>query len=434
MRRAGLLSVIPFLFSCGGPDYGATTNRLQALGSATLSKAVPAAERASGLAEDISLEVVELPWVDTNDQGVQPRCFLRYGISDDQWGVVPGSMHECDDADAITRQRKAARLWLQHKLLTRTDAAAVKLASFEDVASFVQEARGLVNEAAALDMEFDLERCVDEQIGALGSVARERAELSCEIFQSPGYRLAELEDRIDSAAEHAQQRLDDSASRRQPSLSAETVQRCSAAVGVGVLEVPGEVQGQLEGGAVAYAIHAFAGETLTVDLMSDSFDPVLEIFDADCAQRIGYNDDGGRGNNSRIRKHFSQDTDVVLVARSLRGRGGPYSFYTSVEGIPVLTESQKQQLAEFVAWAGGMTEQQLLAAWRAQAGGALQGACLDDRLMEIGAVNEAFVAEAALEGCVSDLGASLEIHRAALQTRAGALGALSGFMRKLSEL
>jgi len=428
-------SLFVFSLGCGNqPDFTHTSPQLRELATDTLQTTVDAASRSAKLADELSLDVVTLPRIDVSSQAVLERCYLRAVLSEDQWGFVPGSEHVCDDAEVAELERLAAEQWVQRKFSTRTDEATSSLAAFDAAGRFVEIARPSVNKALAMGVSFDLQRCVAERIASTGSLESQKADLRCDVFQDPGYRLLDYRDQVATAATHAQQRLSDSAQRTLPTIDDETASLCSAAVGEQQLAVPGMLDDNLSGGAKAYAIHVFAGETLSLDLISSRIDPVMDLFNGDCTQRLETNDDGGRGRNARIRRSFGHDADVVVVARSLRSGTGEVTLSASVEGRPVLTDVQRSSLERFVTWAGTATDAQLLPSWRVQSDQQMQSACLDSVLLDIGVIADSVGAEAALGACIGELGAAVETHEAALQARGGALGALTGLMNKLGDL
>ena len=89
----------------------------------------------------------------------------------------------------------------------------------------------------------------------------------------------------------------------------------------------------VDGGGGAGLFHAWrlrgrAGQTVTLDLRSDAFDPVIEVLGDTSLGRtiIARDDDGGEGANAQLTIRFVRDEVVDVRARSLNGDEGEYQL------------------------------------------------------------------------------------------------------------
>jgi hypothetical protein len=74
----------------------------------------------------------------------------------------------------------------------------------------------------------------------------------------------------------------------------------------------------------AWALEANAGQTVTIDLMSDDLDSYLQLVGPGLS--LMTNDDGGDGLNSRLDVSFPQDGVYRVIASSLGGATGSYTL------------------------------------------------------------------------------------------------------------
>jgi hypothetical protein len=95
----------------------------------------------------------------------------------------------------------------------------------------------------------------------------------------------------------------------------------------------------VDGGGDAGLFHAWrlrgrAGQTVTLDLRSDAFDPVIEVLGDTSLGRtiIARDDDGGEGRNAQLTIRFVRDEVVDVRARSLDGKEGEYQISVSTPG------------------------------------------------------------------------------------------------------
>ena len=80
----------------------------------------------------------------------------------------------------------------------------------------------------------------------------------------------------------------------------------------------GRLGGDSEFGTQAwFALAGRKGQRIAIDLISDDFDPFLELIDA--SGRRHSDDDGGAGHNSRLVYTFADDQTITVVARALFG-------------------------------------------------------------------------------------------------------------------
>lgn len=84
----------------------------------------------------------------------------------------------------------------------------------------------------------------------------------------------------------------------------------------------------------AWQLQARAGQSLTVDLISDDFDPRLYVAGPGFARTLS-DDDSGGGCNSRLTVTFLENGTFRVVAASLGGETGTYSIRASERPEPV---------------------------------------------------------------------------------------------------
>ena len=103
-----------------------------------------------------------------------------------------------------------------------------------------------------------------------------------------------------------------------------------------------------------YDAFVTATGTYVFDQSSSSFDTYLILFDAD-ANLIGYNDDFGTANDSRIKAILPAGNYVLGANSLLTAKVGPYTLASALDGTPVTN-------CEFVFVARGITTSQTLQA------------------------------------------------------------------------
>jgi hypothetical protein len=101
-----------------------------------------------------------------------------------------------------------------------------------------------------------------------------------------------------------------------------------------------------------YDAFVTATGTYVFDQSSSSFDTYLILFDAD-ANPIGFNDDFGTGNDSRIKAILPAGNYVLGANSLLTAKVGPYTLTSALDGTPVTN-------CEFVFVARGITTSQTL--------------------------------------------------------------------------
>jgi hypothetical protein len=103
-----------------------------------------------------------------------------------------------------------------------------------------------------------------------------------------------------------------------------------------------------------YDAFVTATGTYVFDQSSSSFDTYLILFDAN-ANPIGFNDDFGTGNDSRIKAILPPGNYVLGANSLLTATVGPYTLTSALDGTPVTN-------CEFVFVARGITSSQTLQA------------------------------------------------------------------------
>lgn len=86
-----------------------------------------------------------------------------------------------------------------------------------------------------------------------------------------------------------------------------------------------ETDGTIVPAEASYTFEGEAGQTVTITLTSEAFDPVLSLRN-EAQEEIAFNDDFGGSLNSRIVAELPADGTYQVVARSYSGNGGDFNL------------------------------------------------------------------------------------------------------------
>jgi hypothetical protein len=106
-----------------------------------------------------------------------------------------------------------------------------------------------------------------------------------------------------------------------------------------------EEAGTITPAEASYTFEGRRGETVTVTLESEEFDPVLSLFDSS-GNEIATNDDFGGTLNSTIILALPADDSYTVIAQSYSGQGGDYSLMVRSSTYPYeVSYAEAQALA-----------------------------------------------------------------------------------------
>jgi tetratricopeptide (TPR) repeat protein len=108
-----------------------------------------------------------------------------------------------------------------------------------------------------------------------------------------------------------------------------------------------EDTGTITPAEASYTFEGNAGQSITITLDSEDFDPVLTLFDSS-GNEIATNDDFGGTLNSTIILDLPTDDTYTVIARSFSGQGGDYNLTvrTSTDYETTYAEAQTLALSE----------------------------------------------------------------------------------------
>jgi len=108
-----------------------------------------------------------------------------------------------------------------------------------------------------------------------------------------------------------------------------------------------EDTGTITPAEASYTFDGSEGQTVTIILSSEDFDPVLSLFDSS-GNEVATNDDFGGTLNSTIILTLPADDTYTVVAKSFSGQGGDYSLAvrTSTDYEATYSEAQALAMAE----------------------------------------------------------------------------------------
>ena len=81
---------------------------------------------------------------------------------------------------------------------------------------------------------------------------------------------------------------------------------------------------------IDYVFTGQAGDTVSIDLMSDDFDTYLRLMTANPSTELTTNDDGGTGLNSRIGPYTLDQTGEYIIRVSALGEAAESGAYTLI--------------------------------------------------------------------------------------------------------
>jgi tetratricopeptide (TPR) repeat protein len=105
-----------------------------------------------------------------------------------------------------------------------------------------------------------------------------------------------------------------------------------------------EEAGTITPAEASYTFEGRRGETVTVTLESEEFDPVLSLFDSS-GNEIATNDDFGGTLNSTIILALPADDSYTVIAQSYSGQGGDYSLMVRSSTPYEVSYAEAQALA-----------------------------------------------------------------------------------------
>jgi hypothetical protein len=422
MKAAGIsfLAVLVFLtLSCGGGDrVESALDDSYALGESTSALILETLEAEGQLFT--SLEFQSFPYREVRVLETVPAmvetCGVRYQLSADAWGIVPDLQFSCADENAMQEALGDARRRVMSGLQRSEDGYEARLGAVREPVRSMTDYGPTLAYARSLGVRFNLESCVARVKDLLSQSAASASSLQCETFLGPGPTLDAYRTRLRDVAGRAEGLTTTVSGYPPVPLSPEVAARCGATPGAGNLAVPGSVSGTLGSRPVAYAIHLGAGQDVEIDLSSGSFDTELSLYDGSCNSRLSYNDDGGGGTDSQISWSSTGGGDFVLVVASFQGSGrGPYVLSVSADtGERPLTAQDQEALRAFVQWVTNASDEEVLSAWRGNAGADLQLGCARREYFRSQAAAQAAVAAEAVSICMGALERATEARKAVL--------------------
>lgn len=102
-----------------------------------------------------------------------------------------------------------------------------------------------------------------------------------------------------------------------------------------------------------YTFEGSQGQTVTITLTSDDFDPVLSLLDSS-SEEVAYNDDFGGTFNSTIIFELPADDTYTVLARSFSGQGGDYDLVVRTATEFEIAYADGERLAAAEDYAGAI--------------------------------------------------------------------------------
>lgn len=415
------------LFACAGPavdGYGTVAAAVQ-----PVIGVGPAREAGAATFATITFAAHESHAVDLSGMSRQPRCAVRYSLPQgglmgggERWGLAPASTHDCKKPEDQTAAIEAARRWARGATFAAYGSGDVAAPRLETIHRLAQSRQGLVAEASAWDVAFDLPACIESRTDRYAGRQSGVSAARCASFVAPVREATEYRDRLAEAAGNARKKLANSPVR--PAVEfAPAADGIAAVVGSATLQLPGDTADTASGVPVAYALHLFDGEVLTVYARSDSFDPLLGVYDRRSQRLVAFNDDW-RGRSARIVHRATENADLIVVVTSTGGGpSGSFDLTTEVEGGNSISAERRAELEAFAAWGETASDADVADAWRASGSDGYGTACLDSAMSGDADAARALVGATAAEDCLGYLEILVKARKeaAASQSIAGSL-------------
>ncbi len=289
--------------SCGRNDgIGSALEDSFALGESTSAFALEAYRAESQLLASVTFAPFGFRQVRALEAvpATSDTCAVKYQLSPESWGIVPGLLFACSDESAAGKALGEARDRLRSELQRHQEEYEARLEALRGPITSMTSHGPTLAYARSLGVSFDVRSCSRRVSNLLVESATAAAALQLETFLAPGASLEAYRTRLLDTAGRAGGVVTEPPEYPSWALSPEVAGRCGATVATSAVSVPGSVSGTLGTRSVAYPIRLGPGQPVEIQLSSGSFDTELSLYDESCNTRLSSDDDGGGGTNSRI--------------------------------------------------------------------------------------------------------------------------------------
>ncbi len=422
------VSPIFFVFACSSPTpdgYLEVTGAMD-----TVSDLSAVRDAGATLFAGIHFAADEALVVDLAALTRTKRCQVKFTLpkggmlaGEQRWGYAPGSAYDCEKPADAAAALSAATRWARSTTMAHYGAGDLTAPRIETTRRTAESRQALVAEAHVWNVDFDLPACVAARADRYATDLAGLSGAQCSTFSTPVREGVEYRDSLTEAAARARKRVAETPVRQPVTLDPLVASTCQSVVATAAFEVPGDTKDSAAGTPVAYGLHVFAGETLTVFASSKAFDTVLFLYDATCGRILDANDDW-RARTSRVVTRINEDADIVVVVRGTGGnQTGEFSLTAEVDGTAVLSPKQKVDIDAFATWAESASDADAAAAWRLSAPPNIASSCLNASLAANRGAALGLVSTDAVDDCAAYLESTVKAQKeaAASQSIAGSL-------------
>ncbi len=350
---SGLVALTIILLTTGCGGAAASFEELYDLGR-DLANYEAARKAADDVSEDFTVADLQVSVPDLHSFRVEQVCGQSFrhgsGKAEEIHGVVKHHTFDCnaeDDVKKDSSEKTQDFLTNIGPTMSKIEAAS---STVEDAYAFAQEIRPIALRAHTWDVKTDLKGCISERMDIVVSAMTSSSKARCSLFKDiDDEDVSELRDSIKESIKRASALVKGS-SPPTPQWTG-CVGECSAMQSQLVGSLPAEIPVTITD-PKAFPVSVMEGETITIDLMSRSFDSFLLLYDANCSTYIASNDDSGSGSNARIKYSAPETTTLVVVARSYSGTGsGTLKIQSNGRGGP--SPDRIEQVNTYISWATG---------------------------------------------------------------------------------